>query len=373
MNTTDKTLLHISLISGIGPVVVAQLLHGFGKRQLSYIYTLTKSDFVHIYRLQHKQAQILEQGLKYFKALEQECLLLEKHTIAWISCMHDEYPALLKEIHVPPIGIYVQGQLPKNSTMSIGIVGSRKAYCYAQRVINNCVPDLVAHGWSIVSGGAIGADTMAHKAALKANGKTIVVLGSGLLSPYPSQNKGLFEQVIDSGGALISPFQLHMQAFPGNFPARNRIIAGISKGCVVVQAGKKSGAIITAYCALEQGREVFAVPGHIDDPLSAGCHALLRQGAVLVRSAEDIIKEFGYSYASRLYDTPHKQLKIYSNNKELGLAQEDDVLIHCTVPISVDELLEKTGLSLSEIYNRLSSLQLEGRIEQDFMGLWRKI
>ena len=139
-----------------------------------------------------------------------------------------------------------------------------------------------------------------------------------------------------------------------------------------MQAGQKSGASITAYCALEQGREVFAVPGRVDDPLSAGCHALLRQGAVLMRNATDVLEEFGYTVQQKAQQQS-VQMEISSVVAEQEAEAEDGLLVHCRQPISIDELIEKTGLALSEMYQRLNTLQLEGRVEQNFMGLWQKI
>lgn len=375
MNIQEKTLLHIALIQGIGPSCVASLIAYVGIDRLADIYKLTVSELVYDCGLTPKQAQLLERGLQDLKMLEQECALLEKYSLQWMSYLNQNYPPLLREIHAPPVGIFVQGQLPDHTTNSLAVVGARKANNYAQRVINYCIPDLVLHGWAIISGGALGADTMAHEKTLQAKGQTVAILGSGLLKPYPSSNKNLFSRIVQAGGAIVSPFPLTMEALPGNFPARNRLIAGMSRGCLVVQAGQKSGALITAYCALEQGREVFAVPGPIDDSLSDGCLSLLQQGAVMTRSAQDILAEFGYVYAARYIkeDKEEKLMQVQKNEPAAINEPEDIILVHCNQPASVDELFEKTGLPLPEIYVRLSSLQLEGKIEQNFTGLWQKL
>lgn len=368
MNIYDKILLHATLIQGFGPGSLAHVISFLGIDRLPEIYNLTQTELIYECGVQPKQAQLLEAGLKNIKILDQECELLEKHSILWVSNLDQYYPYLLKEIDLPPLGIYVQGQLPHSTVNSIAVVGARKSHDYAQRIINYCIPDLVAQGWAIISGGALGADTMAHEVALQEEGVTVAILGSGLLKPYPHKNKNLFMKIVQAGGALVSSFSLRMEALPGNFPARNRLIAGVSRGCLVIQAGEKSGALITAHCALEQGREVFAVPGPIDDPLSAGCLSLLKQGATLVRSAQDIFDEFGYTYI------PSQKIPLQKVEKVQEICGDEDVLLtHCKQPVSIDELFEKTGLSLSEIYTRLSFLQLNGKIEQDFVGLWKKI
>ncbi len=222
---------------------------------------------------------------------EQELLI--KHNIRRITASDVEYPSYLKEIHCPPPQLYVQGELLNSYTKLIAVVGSRKADSYGERVIASLVPELVAHGWAIVSGGALGADSFAHKATLQARGRTIVILGSGLLMPYPSSNRKLFSSIVDQGGSLVSSFSLDTPAYPSNFPARNRIISGMSRGVIVAQAAEKSGARITAHLALEQGREVFAIPGPIDHALSIGCNRLIQQGAKLVQTIDDIFTELG--------------------------------------------------------------------------------
>ena len=270
MDSLHRTILHLSLIQGVGPGRVNRLINNFDKDQLCQIYHFSVSDLIHRCGFTERQAELLHGGLQDERVLEDEIQLIEKHNVQVLTITDKGYPYLLKQIHLPPTLIYVKGSLGVQEK-SLAIIGSRKAHRYAENIINDLMPALIAHEWTIVSGGALGADTMAHRAALQNNGKTVAVLGSGLLIPYPSRNVHLFEKIIESGGAVVSPFPLMMDAIPGNFPARNRIISGLSRGCLVVQAAKRSGASITASFALEQGREVFAVPGSITDELSAGC------------------------------------------------------------------------------------------------------
>jgi len=208
-----------------------------------------------------------------------------------VFILDKEYPALLKQIHLPPIILYCRGAKLSNNNFSI--VGSRKGSIYAENVCKHIIPKLIDQ-YTIISGGALGVDSMAHKEAIKSGGRTVAVLGSGFLQPYPRENIDLFRAIVDNGGTVISPFNLKMEPLKGNFPARNRIIAGMSVGTLVVQAAVKSGAHITAAFALEQGREVFAVPGSIFEEISLGCHSLIQQGAKLVSCPEDILEEINH-------------------------------------------------------------------------------
>ena len=290
--------------------------------------------------------------MNFFKQLifEQEKQLLEKHNIQFITILDTQYPALLKEIHLPPSGLYIQGSFSSKKNMAI--IGSRKANEYGRKVIHNLIPELVAHEWTIVSGGALGADTFAHEETLINNGKTIAILGSGLLQPYPLRNKKLFNIILEKGGAVASPFPLQMLPQPGNFPARNRIISGLSKGCIVAQAAEKSGASITAHFALEQGREVFAVPGIIDDPLSVGCHRLIQEGAKLITHVNDILEEFG-EYSAPKKVPEKKQAEEVQNSIPAQKEITHPILKHCKKTISIDELHQETGLTIFELQQQL--------------------
>ena len=243
--------------------------------------------------------------------------------------------------------------------------------------IDQLVPPLVQNGWAIVSGGARGADSMAHRKALDAAGVTVAVLGSGLLCPYPAENKELFQEILAQGGAMVSNFPLGMRPLPDNFPARNRVIAGMSRGCIVIQAAAKSGARITADFCLSQGREVFAVPGPINDGLSAGCHELIGQGATLVTHAGQIMGAFGYelpiiSPQKSSRSTGQKALFTPASYAEPIDPAEAALLNTCAQPSTVDELLEATGLPLIQLSKMLFDLQIKGKLTQNMAGLWEK-
>ncbi|HRN77931.1 MAG TPA: DNA-processing protein DprA [Candidatus Dependentiae bacterium] len=369
MKLSDQhIILHLSLITGIGPATLTNMIQAKPESMTwSDVYACDVQQLVLWFGMTERIAQSIVTGLQDFSLIHKELDLIQRHDISWATLSDAEYPQLLRHIHAPPAVIYWQGRCPQVDTM-IAIVGARKANYYGQRVINQVVPVLVENGWTIVSGGAIGADTMAHRATLAAKGSTVVVLGSGLLEPYPSSNNKLFKEIVACGGTVLSSFPLGMQGLPGNFPARNRIISGLSKGCVVVQAAIQSGARITAQYALEQGREVFAVPGPIDDPLSAGCHALIQEGAKLVTSAQDIITEFTQSYGvgyvqQNLFVEPACESPIITT-------LEGKIVRACSQPKSTDDLVAEFGLDLSQIQVKLFELQLAGQVEQDFTGMW---
>lgn len=374
---SNFVLLHLSLIPGIGPVTIAKIVAQHIP-DISDIYTFSAHDMSQRFGLAHTAAQKIVAGLADTSVLEQEVALLEKHAVSWTTVLSPDYPSLLRTIYAPPMVLSWQGAPISDDHFLFAMVGSREANRYAEDVARQLIPALVQEGFGIVSGGAIGADTMVHKATLEAGGSTIAVIGSGLRYPYPRINARLFDAIVGQGGTVLSSFPMMMQGLPGNFPARNRIIAGLSRGCLVLQAAKVSGASITARFALEQGRDVFAIPGHIDDPLSAGCHALIREGATLVTSAEDIIIELkgGVTPRSEIVYKPARILEVQPG--EVNDAPESDnpadkIVQLCRRPCTTDDLLQATGLELSALSQLLFDLQLDGRIEQHAVGTWQAL
>lgn len=399
---TRTVFLHLSLIDGIGPATAEKIIHALlglissksgallgeatlAKEQADYlstIYSLTKKDFIRLTSVNESIIDRLVAGLSNKALLEKELELLAKHKISYVTPIDAEYPTLLKNTYLPPLVLYVQGNLG-DIDRRIAIVGSRSADDYGLYVVNQLVPELILSNWQLVSGGALGIDTMVHRITVERGGSTVAVLGSGLLRPYPVSNKKLFESIISNNGAVISPFSLLTSALPGNFPARNRIIAGLSKACVVIQAAQKSGALITARFALEQGREVCAVPGPINNPLSAGCHYLISEGATTVTKAHDILLALKDTDTINLMqkqvklETPVKVKDYHSKARPLDATPavtpdtvEEKIVKLCSKPISLDELVLKIELTTAELQQILFNLQIEGLLEQDFMGFW---
>ena len=382
LSKTDKTLLHLALISGVGPATVQRLLLRLSYDQFNQLYDSSIFDLQRL-GISELASQKIVAGLADMKMLEQELLLLEKYRITFVTAFHDAYPSLLKHTYMPPLGLYVQGELAHDYVRSLAVVGSRQANEYGKQVVEQLVPELVAQDWMIVSGGALGIDALAHAATLRAGGKTIAVVGSGLLRPYPAANRRLFERIVEQGGAVVSAFPLTMEALAANFPARNRVIAGMSRGCLVVQAAAKSGALITADIALKEGREVFAVPGSIFDPLSAGCHHLLKEGAYTVHTADDILQVYGFATPQsvvrkvNVVDQAHEQQTIIgarlaqAPEKVARVEELPPFLNFCREPRSLDELLAFERCTQQELYDKIWEYQVAGRLKEASSGKWQ--
>lgn len=262
-----------------------------------------------------------------------------------------EYPHLLRHVYDPPPVLYVQGALPAgDGDRSLAIVGSRAASPQGSTLARAMARDLAAAGLTVVSGLARGIDSAAHQGALDAGGRTVAVLGSGLDRLYPAENARLARAVAGSG-AVVSEFALGTEPRPAHFPRRNRVIAGWGRAVVVVEAALKSGALVTARCALDEGREVMAVPGHPSSPGSAGTNALIRDGALLVRGAADVAEE----------------LEVTLAETALRPAEAADPVLaalSAEAPASVEEVQRKSGRPASEVLGRLTELELASRVRR---------
>lgn len=378
-------VLHLSLIDQIGPVFIKKLVEMIGLNDLDDLYNFTEQDFVR-FGISSQRANLLIAGLRDTSILKAELDVIQKFgNVQWITLWCDQYPLRLQHIDVPPVVLYMQGDISVLShEKMLACVGARLSNSYAQDCLNKIVIPLIVDDWVIVSGGALGADTFAHKTALDYGGKTVVVVGSGLCYQYPPVNKQLFEKIVDAGGLIVSSFPMQTEPKPYCFPIRNRIVSGLSVGCLVLQAAIKSGALITAQCALDQGREVFAVPGPLYDPLSAGCHELIKLGAKLVTQTKDILDELPIQLHSK---GDIQQTFILKKDKigDMGDVvatresiaeniyaddQERLILQHTATAISADDLAKKTGISIQDLQSKLFMLSLDGKIKQDFMGYW---
>ena len=284
-------LLHCSLIDGLGPASLTKVINylkNSGSSTLESIYSLKEIDFERA-GLSKNISKNLVTGLLNKSLVETELELIQKFGIQLLTILDSDpvscFPEILKNINLPPFVLYFKGDPLSSFSKTVAIVGSRKCDNYGAKALDILLPEVVKAGWTSVSGGAYGIDTLVHQKTLDLGGKTISVLGSGLLNPYPSSNKELFKKISDGNGCVISSFPLNSPPIAANFPARNRIISGLSKACIVIQAAQKSGALITAHFALEQSKDVGAVPGAIDTLLSAGCNELIRQGAACITTS----------------------------------------------------------------------------------------
>jgi DNA processing protein len=273
-----------------------------------------------------------------------------------VTFLDDEYPARLKEIHDPPLALYVRGTFEAADRHSIAIVGSRRTTLYGRTVADRLAYQLAKAGLTVVSGLARGIDTAAHEGALKGGGRTGAVIGSALDHLYPPENRAL-SQKIEKSGYLMSEFPLGTEPGKTTFPMRNRIVSGICVGIIVVEAGRGSGALITANQAMEQGRIVFAVPGRIDAPTSRGCHDLLKQGARLVDGIDDVLEELEF-----LIPPERKsQAKELDEGPTIQVSEPEEKIVRSlwNGPLDVDDLSRKTGLTISEISMHLITLEMK--------------
>ncbi|MEE9494133.1 MAG: DNA-processing protein DprA [Gammaproteobacteria bacterium] len=271
------------------------------------------------------------------------------------------YPHLLTEIDSPPPLLFVHGNVDILNNLQLAIVGSRNPTQGGKDTAKSFSYYLANQGLTITSGLALGIDAIAHQGALDAKGPTIAVMGTGLDRVYPARNRDLAHKIADTG-ALISEFPPGTPPLPANFPRRNRIISGMSLGVLVVEAAKQSGSLITARTAMEQGREVFAIPGSIHNPLSRGCHAIIRQGAKLVETGEHILEELG---ALALHSLTQEEIPLV-NNSSSNLSEQEDYqkLLECMGydPVTIDELITRSGLTSDHLSSMLLLLELDGYI-----------
>lgn len=283
---------------------------------------------------------------------------LEEQNIDVITIYDENYPKGLKNIYNKPLVLYIKGRIIEDDEFAIAVVGSRKATSYGKWATEKFVKDLVSLDITIVSGLAAGIDSIAHKTALEFNGRTIAVLGNGLDIIYPKSNRELYREIAKNG-ALVTEYFCGVAPLPYNFPQRNRIISGLSLGVVIVEAKGKSGSLITAQHALEQGKEVFAVPGNINSIFSEGTNRLIKEGAKLIMDVEDIVEE--------LYQLKEKLNRIKKENMDYSNLSELEINIVELIkegPIHCDKIALETGINISTVNSILTILELKGIIKE---------
>ena len=289
------------------------------------------------------------------KEIDSDILLEElgRHKIEAVDVTDTRYPSLLKEIYSPPQILYVLGSLPQEEYTHISVVGTRKTSTYGRHIAPMLVSELSQAGFTIVSGLALGIDALAHQAALTSGAQTIAVLGCGLDVTYPVSNRRLALDIITHGGAIISEYPIGTKPLKQHFPARNRIISGLSRGVVVIEGSEDSGSLITASCALEQNREVFAVPGNISNTTSQGPNKLLKMGATVVTNVQDIL------------DVLHVSKPLYNQkSSSLPVTDEEKLILKSlsSEPLHIDEIIRTCKLNTSTINKVLTLLEIKGNI-----------
>jgi DNA processing protein len=360
--------LALSLTPGLGPTRGRKLVQHFGAPDAVFHASLTELEATGLPAI---AARSIATGDSLTKA-EEEMIRAKTAGAAVITPADPEYPDRLLEIYDPPLCLYIRGDVSLLKMAGIAVVGTRHPTPYGIGMAERLSCDLSTRGLIIISGLARGIDTAAHRGTVNAKGKTIAIFGTGVDVMYPRENGKLAEQIVSLGGALISEFPIGTFPAPQNFPIRNRIISGLAVGVLIVEAGEYSGTRITARCALEQSREVYAVPGNVTNKLSWGPNTLIKQGAKLVATWEDVWEELPSEIRSQLEaEQPHESSKPETaslfdsagfsphEKKIFSLLRADDMT-------HIDELVEKLGdkISSSELFAALFELELSGKIRQ---------
>lgn len=365
----EKSLwISLGNIHGIGPQTFCQLLKVFGSPSSVYAASFKQLKAV----VSDNIASAITNGV------DQDALADSLHWLAQennhlVTLADAEYPKSLLEIADPPPFLYAKGNLSLLNQPSIAIVGSRNASVQGEKNAEAFAHDLCGYGLCVVSGLALGIDGAAHRGALRAKGSTIAVVGTGLDIVYPAKHRALAHQIVEHG-LIISEFTLGTPSKPQNFPKRNRIISGLSLGCLVVEANLQSGSQITARLAAEQGREIFAIPGSIHSPMSKGCHQLIKQGAKLVDCLQDIVEELNL-HTKAVMNAHDIQAKNNLSNDDTAHSSPSHEIYHLIgyEPMTIENLVAICGLTVSEVSSNLMLLELEGKIASLAGGKYQKI
>lgn len=345
---------------GVGGVTVRRLSDAFDDPLA--IWQASEQDLVHVAGIRPKTAAELAKARETFDPCAQR-REFARSDIRFIACTDPDYPDPLRDLYDPPGGLFVLGDLPPCGSQALAVVGSRKPTVYGRNATEKLLHELAAAGLTVVSGLARGIDTIAHETTLKAEGRTLAVLGSGLLQIYPKENLRLAHRIAERHGAVISEFHPMTPGKPAHFPIRNRIISGLSQATLVIEAGEKSGSLITADQALEQGRDVYALPGPIFSPSSVGTNRLIQQGAKLVQTAQDILEEYGVcADTSPTASTSSFPSAPGSPASHLSPQAQDLLDALGFQETTLDQLLIRTGWDGGLLHTWLLKLQVQGHI-----------
>lgn len=353
--TETEACIALNMVPGMGPVRLRKLLEVF--ETPGRILLAKANELRRVNGIGEEVANTISHWEEHVD-LPAELARIEEFGAHVLTQESSEYPRLLREIHNPPIVLYVWGGLTHRDEHAIGVVGSRKTSHYGLESAKKLSYQLAYAGMTVVSGLARGIDTAAHQGALAAKGRTVAVLGSGLNHLYPTENLGLAEKIAESG-AVITEFSMEVQADVQTFPMRNRIVSGMSNALLVVEAGLRSGALITASQAIDQGRSVYAVPGQIDRPTSMGSNRLIQQGAKLVMSSSDILEDMQILFPEAPKLTPSKS--------RTDTLNDDEKTVYGAISDSetpVDEIITKSGLPTAKVCSTLLALEMKAMVKQ---------
>jgi len=350
-----SALLKLLSVQGVGSFRVRQLIGHFHDPET--VLSASIQELCQVAGVEKITAESIRKGSDP-SYVDDQFESAEKLGVKLLSFWDEDFPDYLKQIHDAPVLLFYKGRIEFIKQGGIAIVGTRNATQAGRRTTETFAREMVHHGVPVISGMARGIDTAAHKGVLSSGGTTIAVLGSGLDIIYPHENRQLFESISESG-LVVTEFPMHTEPINSNFPKRNRIISGLSDGVVVVEAGLKSGALITAYLALEQGKEVFAVPGNIYNSQSKGCHHLLKQGAKLVENSREILEEFKQWIPSD-HDSATNQVQPDS----LTEIEKKVWNILSNEPVHIDILVKRANTTTAEALSVLLGLELKGFVKQ---------
>ena len=361
--TSREAYIALNMVDGVGPIRVRALRDRFGEAQA--ILGASKAELMQVEGVGEEVARSIA-GWREKVDLDAELQRIEKSGVR-VVCRDDaEYPKNLREIYDPPLVLYVKGTLTERDALAIAVVGSRRTTLYGQEMARKLAFQLARVGVTVVSGLARGIDTSAHNGALQAKGRTVGVIGCGIDIVYPAENKKLADEIVEKGGAMVTEFPFGVQPDRQNFPMRNRIISGWSLGVVVVEANLKSGALITANQAGEQGRQVFAVPGRADSILSKGANKLIKDGAKLTEDMEDILSEFEYLLPKGATESTELGLEGKGTKPALQLSKmEEKVMARVgNEEVAIDEIIRASGLTTACVSATLLALEMKRLVRQ---------
>lgn len=352
--TETEACIALNMIPRMGPVRLRKLITAFGSPQA--ILNASADTLRQIDGIGPEVARSIASWQETIN-LEAELRRIASSNITVLSQNDPRYPTILREIYDPPIVLYLFGSLEPRDQHAIGVVGTRKPTHYAQDATKKIAFQLAYSGITVVSGLALGIDTIAHQAALAAKGRTLAVIGSGLSKLYPPQNRELAAKIADCGGAVLSEFPLETSPDRQTFPMRNRIISGLSFGVLVVEAGVRSGALISASQAADQGRNLYVVPGRIDNPNAIGSNRLIQQGAKLITSAEDILED--------MHILSLESPRLPLSPAPPGLTELETQILRSleTEELIIDQIVTKTGLPSYQISSTLLALEMRGLVK----------
>ena len=352
-----KYWLGFSRIYSIGSVQLRRLLDHFGS--IKHCWHASPGDLIGVEGIPQKTMEKFHEekkNLDSLEKLEEEILKKDIRVITWED---ENYPEYLKQIYDPPMVLFVKGDLNRcNMQKCLAVVGSRRSSHYIKEILKKIIRELRGMDITIVSGMALGVDSCAHNAAIENDIPTIAILGSGFDNIYPAKNKDLFKKISETNGAVISEYFPDTQPLPMRFPRRNRIISGLSQGTLVAEAGLNSGALITASLTLEQGRELLCIPGMVTNPNTEGIHKLIKEGAAVVTEAKDILDHLGWINIKTNKNTNSNiELKLLDNEKKIYEILDLE-------PMSFDDLINQSKLTVEELMSTLTSMELSGIITQ---------